>query len=264
MSIDSYESIQSEAKDAALRIGEISYTMKILNMNTSDDIESAYSHYRDLLIKKSETGLQKKTIKINNKTTFEAFELNLAYEFYKLQYLSIILFNNGEHTHVNSEEWILRQIRSGINAILKGTQFDFLPIFSSYLSIDKYILLLEQVRVLCRSKYESLGYLQTTWLDALEEFKCNCYDDCFWHLIQFFDDGKNGLDLFSKLVVAEKIVGLGVILMGIIKGNQEDSAMLITSRLLKHFKSTKIADGFYSFNATKHAPYSETDRKSVV
>ena len=242
-----------------MQIGEISYTSKIIRLvNGTLKDKKRFGCYDKLLYKDKDKNIALKKPKGNNKV--DELDERLGFLFLKLQYLSITLFDFDERTHINSETWILELIKDGLaNNIPKGTDSvrdRVLPLLCTYLSIGKYFMFIEDVRNLYRSKYEKYAYMYTTWLNALEEYHFNCLDDSFWHLVQFFDEAKLTLDVYSKLLIAEKIVGLGMILLG---APTKDS-ILITKNLLKHFKYER-AD--YSIKIMKHKGYSVTEVKAI-
>ena len=259
--IKCYEEIRVKVRQIAMKIGEIAYTMKILNLHTEDNIKLVYSYYNSILTSNKDI----KTSKRKTKLTLGQFDLNLAFLFIQLQYLSVILFDSGEHVHINAEEWVLHIVRSASISILEGNsgcvENMLFPALASYLSIDKYLIFLEQLRAFTKSEYKDLGYIYMTWLDALEEYKCNCLEDCFWHLDQFLNDSKEELDLFSKIFVAEKAVGLGIIILNSIKNKEE--SILLPKTLLKHFKLNKVGKEVYIFNTFKHKGYSENEEKEI-
>ena len=74
-----------------------------------------------------------------------------------------------------------------------------------YIPIQKEILYIEEVRALCKSNNFEVGYRYYDWLNSMEEYRYNCYDDCFWNLFKFLDKSNNSFDLFSKLICSAKV-----------------------------------------------------------
>jgi len=261
--IESYNEVKEETNYCISKIGEIAHTLKIISIakgNPYMEDKKLYEYYNNLLDKKKlEQAFGK------GEDNAKELHLNLTYFFTKIQYLSFILFNSSEYTDINAEDWILRVLKDGVDNLLKISSENLdnrlFPMLNTYLSIDKYILLLEQTRAICKSAYKDLGCIQITWLNALEEFKYNCLDDAFWHLVQFFEDSDQILDIFSKLFVVEKIVALGIILLQ--SSSKGGSSCMLTKSLAKHFKFEAVGDNEYNFKVYRHEPYTITEEEDI-
>lgn len=254
--IDSHEKVRTEIEYAVMKIGEIGHTLEINKLARA----VVYEFYECQLSK--EHALY--TFNKGNKEEELHIIINLFFQ--KLQYLSVILFDTSSTLHSNAEKWILSMIKNNAHFLLARTSecLDnrLFPVLCSYLAVDKYVLLLEQTRALCRSEFGGLGYLQTTWLDALEEFKYNCLDDSFWHLVQFCEDGAKVVDIFSKLFVVEKAIGLGIILLQ--SGKKNKSKFMFPVSIAKHFKFEKREDGVQVFKVFKHEPYMAAEENEIL
>ena len=146
----------------------------------------------------------------------------------------------------------------------ESTEQQIFPALCSYLAIDKYILFVEQLRGLQRTSLKWVPETQTTWLDALAEYKTHCVDDCYLHLLQFYGDNRKELNLYSQLAVVEKIVTLSIIMRKSLKGFPTASA-LIPTNMLKHMEFTevegKVCD--YKISVFKHEASTETEDAEI-
>ncbi len=144
------------------------------------------------------------------------------------------------------------------------TDVQVFPALCTYLAIDKYILCVEQLRSLQRTPLRWVPEIQTTWLDALAEYKTHCIDDCYLHLLQFLDDNRKELDLYSKIAVVEKVVTMSIVMRGIIAPAGKDS-VLIPTNMLKHmeFEKTEGKGCEYRLGVYKHGAATETEDEEI-
>ena len=292
--------VKNEVQRVALKIGEISFTLKlasIFNLEVKKVMEDLHKRKKDLIDyyladseeKKKQQELkelkEKKRFRISGGKHKKKMEKNSITDNLgkvlknldkRLQYLSILMFSVGNHTHINvnniliffkAEEWILETIQNTIeNAYIielpEGVPNEVFPILCCYLSIDKYILFVEQLRSIQKTKIEWVNYKQIAWLDALVEFRANCLEDSYNHLIQFYEDNRKELEIIEKVAVVEKIIAFSFVISRILTGGDKCED-LITSNLIKHLPAKK-AEKTYKIDIFSEGKRSEEDIKQII
>ena len=113
--IDSAERLRNEIRKVALKIGEISYTLRVVGMFVPKALEvfqtrrskiSPADYYFNMNKQKEQEDAMKKMSKKQKKKagTLQSIELmtdTLHSQFFVLQNLATMLFSAGSHTHIN-------------------------------------------------------------------------------------------------------------------------------------------------------------------
>lgn len=262
----SHEELRKEAREIALRVGEIGFTLRVIERiraqkggEGESDICAKYLFYADLLDSTSENEIKIKKKKKRFGSTENELNIELSQLFFKLQVLSVVLFGEGKPAHANSEDWVIELIQGVVALAMKSNDEDtfekIFPIACCYFSIGRRDLFVEQANSLFRTSRKDVGCMLTTWLNAVETYRTHCLDECFWHLLQFFEDGREvvnkqgekirSFNEFVQLLIAEKIIGLGIILLNSTKGK---SSMQLAKNILKHFSFAKTERDRYTLD----------------
>lgn len=284
--IKSKQELLEETRKIALKIGEISFTLKLMamyvprakeclfkNAENNNQISSLsrktpatisnYCSFNKSDIKEAAISKKKQKITRYDTEILDIIKMRSTL-FFKLKYLSVNLFENGLHSHINSESYILHMIQHTIRETFSRSLLDshnnLFQTFCTYLAAEKYILYVEQLRTLCRSKeYSKIGYQHNTWLDAMAEHNSKCYDDCLEHLMQFLDENEREITAFSKISIIEKIITLGLVMLNsIIPKSGKEKELVLCMNSMKHmdFVKSNIAGEShkFSFKVFKHKP----------
>ena len=262
-SIDSKAELLSEVYYTVMRLGEIAYTLKILSLFKNKEIkmklkdplakkdildyyiqaemEMRIEDLKSLKIKKAKLGLGPKKImkkKATPKSSYLTILKSQTILFFKLKFLSVMMMESlGKNTHLNADSFILQRILSYIttlrNESSQGFENELLPILSCYNSINKYIMLLTNLRALQITKHKWISNNHYNWVNAMVEIGANCMEDAFFHLTQYISDCRRELDPISKMIAVEKIVLLYLLLAK----SHLKKPIIISSHLKKHLSN---------------------------
>ena len=268
-SIDSRAELQSELYYTVMRLGEITYALRIFSLfdekakqsmqietSTKTDIleyhiqaeiQKELEESAEMKKKKAKIGIgSKKALKKKGlaKTYLENIIKSRKILFAKLKFLSVMMMDSlGRNSHLNADEYILSKILHYITTLrreyVQGYENDLLPILSCYMSINKYILMLTHLRGLQLTKHKWISEKHNSWVNAMLEIDANCYEDAFFHLTQYISDCRMELDVVSKLIAVEKVVVLYLLLAK----SHLKKPLIIASHLKKHLANiTTVKD----------------------